>query len=379
MGENNLFIADEKNSVLLELVRSAVLNEEPVISDETIIDWDEIRGLASQQGLLAWVVDAMCKLPICKQPSRFQRISLQLSAQEIWNRYDKQKKVLLQMIEMCRQNGMRLLLLKGIGLSELYPKPASRPSGDIDVYFFDDYEKGNELFNQGDFVFGGKHAEFIFEGIHVENHVTMINTQTKKQRKIEQYIENGLGKVMESKDGYYTLPLMENLVYLLMHTLSHMNSSFTLPYRNIFDFALFIHRNRASISPKDCQDVMKRLRLDKSFELVLYLSEWMSGLSFGEYHLNNISKKDVDKAKWLVVGHIAKPDPSQSMLYVKQFIIRRKYDCQIHWLYKYLPKSPIERFRSSFHKEMAVLFRKMLHIPQAIPVSDFFHIRKSNR
>lgn len=358
---------------MFAIVRAAVLNIPLQLQENDHVNWDQIRVKAAEQGILAWIWDGISSLSVEIQPSRFQRISFDLSAREIWNRYGQQKGVLMHMVEICRQNNMKLLLLKGIGLSELYPKPESRPSGDIDVFFFDKYEKGNELFNQGDFHFGGKHAEFTFEGVHIENHLTMINTQTKKQRRVEHYIERGLGNVVETADGYYTLPLMENLVYLLMHTLGHLNSAFVLPYRNIFDFALFLHKNRSSIPPEDCKNTMRKLKLGKSFELILYLSEWISSLSFQEYHSLNIPSRDVERAKRLVVERESKMDLPLSMLYIKQFVLRRKYDCKRHWLYKYLPRTYAERFRYAFNIEKSILFRKLFRVPSHVTVKDYLH------
>ena len=105
------------------------------------------------------------------------------------------------MVEVCRQNGIRLLLMKGHGLSELYPKPQSRPSGDIDIYLFDDYEKGNFLFGDGVNSFNKKHASYDYHGVHIENHKMPLDTDTKLEREIGAYLQSDIGNVCLSTTG----------------------------------------------------------------------------------------------------------------------------------------------------------------------------------
>ena len=112
-----------QTEVLLELLRAAVLDQQPSIPKEVVIDWDALMDNASSHNVLAWVWDSVCKLPVEQQPPRQQRINWGLSAQEIWDAYFYQKKVLNEMLVACQKNNIRLLLLKGIGVSAIYPKP----------------------------------------------------------------------------------------------------------------------------------------------------------------------------------------------------------------------------------------------------------------
>lgn len=367
----------QDREIVFELLRSSVLGITPKIPTDAAIDWGKIISHSSEQGILSWVWDGIMKLPQEIQPSRFQKIGTELSVQKMLQRYDMQAAVLRKMIDVCEQYDVKLLLLKGIGLSKLYPNPRLRPSGDIDVYLGSDYKKGNELFCQEDYKFGGKHAEFTYEGVHIENHLTIINTITKKQRAIEHFIESDIDKAQKSADGYYVLEPMRNMVYLLVHTLGHMKSAFVVPYRNIVDFAMFLNENKSDLPPKECHDVLVTLGLQKSFELLLHLSEWILGINMAEYHQESIPLKDIDKAKKLLGDKLAKPEIPQSMPYLKQFVIRRRYENETHWMDKYLLKSGMDRFRSAFHIECAIIYRKLFHIPEDMLVADFFEKKKS--
>lgn len=363
---------------MLEFVRASVLEREPKIPIESIIDWDGLMDVSSKQGLLAWVWDGICKLPIQQQPPRQQRINWELSSQEISNRYDYHYSILKKMVYICNQNNIRLLLLKGIGLSELYPYPQLRPSGDIDVYFFDDFEKGNELFCQRDFLFGGKHAEFTYEGVHVENHLTFINTLTKQQIRAEKYIEDTLIEAQCSSGGYYILSPKGNIVYLLMHSLSHMDSIYILPFRNIFDFGMYMDAHRKALSPDVCIEIMQKLGLIKSFELFMYLVEWTVGIPFNEYHIGMIPKSDIEKAKEMLTFKDAKIRLPKSIPFIKREWLLLKRTYRIRWLFKYLPKDAKEHIKSEIRQEVSILIRKVFHVSDRMRIKDFICSKMKN-
>lgn len=282
------------NQILLELLRSAVLDRDPNLPKDVVVNWDELMDISSRHGVLAWVWDGICKLPVGQQPPRQQRINWALSAQEIWNRYHKQKTVLSEMVEVCNKNDMRLLLLKGIGLSELYPKPESRPSGDIDFFLFGDYEKGNRLFSEGkSFHETDLHSELTYHGIAIENHKTIVYPNSKVKRAVSEYLLANLDKVELSPKGYYELSPLQNLPYLMMHSLNHVNygnGASLLPIRHIIDLGIYL-KNHQSILPQSIVfQLMDRLGLFKSFQLIVQLSESILDIDLHEYKYRSFSQ-----------------------------------------------------------------------------------------
>ncbi len=245
--------------------------------------------LSKNQGLIAWVWDGICRLPVEQQPPRQYRINWGMSAQEIWDRYELQKSVLSEMVVICNQNHMRLLLMKGVGLSELYPKPQSRPSGDIDIYLFDDYEKGNTLFGDGVNCFYNKHASYDYHGVHIENHITPLDTDTTFEREIGSYLQTEIGNISLTSDGFYVFSPIANLVYLVTHSLHHFNPNQAVPLRNIIDVIWFIWTYKEELSPSHCYQVMSKLGLDSTFELFLIMGEMVLGINMHEYHSGIVS------------------------------------------------------------------------------------------
>ena len=332
--------------VMMELVRGAVLGNRPQLQEGISIDWDLLMDVASEQSVIPWVWDGINKLPKEQHPSRLHKINWGLSAQEAEYRYHQQKDVLSQMINICNQNGMRLLLLKGIGLSELYPKPSLRTCNDIDIFLFDDYEKGNLLFCNGDYTFGegDKHANFKYKGITVENHLTIINTNTRQQRLAESYIESTLHEVELTKDGYYILPPIGNLVFLLMHFLSHMESPIYPTIRNIVDFSMVLLKNGSRINPNECKRVLHHLKISKPFELLLSMSEHVLGVDFKDYHEGVIPKQDVRKAFNMIAERDASIEVPYELPLFKQIKKRKEYYRRMKWKYNYIPFSHLNSF-----------------------------------
>ncbi|MCQ2281533.1 MAG: nucleotidyltransferase family protein [Bacteroidales bacterium] len=278
--------------VMLEFVRAAVFDRVPIIPEGYEIDWDKLQEISSEQGVLAWVWDGICKLPKEEQPPRIVRINFGMSAQEIWDRSKKQENVLAEMVATCRANDIRMLLLKGYGLARLYPKPESRPSGDIDFYLFEDYQKGNDLFSGENSKKSNKHSENDYQGVHVENHFSMLDTDNRYRKRIEKYLEISLNKAYLTSYGYYLLEPTSNLLYLLAHSIRHFEHSQIIPIRNIIDISFFIEKNKSQINPIEFKRLAEKFGIQKIFDLFLAISENLMHFDFADYR--TYSTKNID-------------------------------------------------------------------------------------
>lgn len=354
---------NQSTKIMLEFTQAAVLNRSPIINDWELIDWDTLFDESQNHGLTTWVWEGISMLPLEKQPSRQQRISWALSAQEVIDNYYSNKKVLSDLIDLCNKNQIKLMVLKGFGLSRIYPKPQLRAFGDIDVFVFDDYEKLNRILGTGDETSDGKHSEIMFEGLEIENHKTIIYTHTRKYKKANRFIESTLTNVNITEDGYYVLSDESNLVFLLMHSLTHFNSVCFVSIRNILDFAMFICVNQNKLDPAHCKQIMKKLELLKSFELFINLSEWVLGISFSEYHFCHIPQKDITRSYKMIEDKEILNIPSYDLPFFTQLKIRWKDYRKNGWKYKYLPTSKIQRIHSHLILQSNLFVKFLFDIP----------------
>lgn len=364
MGENNSIEHNPLMGVMLELTRASVFEREPVLPEGVAVDWDRLLDMTQEQGLTAWVWDGICKLPASQQPPRQDRINWGLSAQEVTDGYDHYRQVLSDLIALCQKNGIQLLLLKGFGLAELYPNPRLRSFGDIDVYAFGDFEKLNALLGGSNRTSNSMHSELTLEGVMVENHKFVTPTYTRKYRLANRYIMSSLPEAVPMEGGYSILCAEANLVYLLMHSLTHMNldSSHFLPMRNVLDMSVFLDCNRSKLEPQHCKALLERLKLLEPFELMVGMCEWVSGLKFADYHFCRIPQADKERARQMLEtkGGTAIP---YTLPYMAQLRVRWEAYRSNGWRYKYMPTCKLRRIAYHCRVLANILIKAALRIP----------------
>lgn len=348
--------------ILLNLLRLGISDITFSYPENDAMDWDNLLDNSAKQGVMGWVWEGINKLPKECRPPRQQMINWGLSVDSLVKDYTRQRDVLLKLVHVCESNSMRVLLLKGHGLSVLYPKPEYRFSSDIDIYLFSDYEKGNLVLANNKYQFGGRHSMFTFEGESVENHITFIHTTTRIQKKIERYLESTLNNAHRTDYGYYELEPMAYLVFLLMHSLSHMDSVNVISLKNILDFYMFLKASRNVIPPQEFSEKLKELFIADAFELMLCLSEWISGNIFDDYHFCNIPLEDVERAKNIIIGRTALPVYSPQMKQRERVKIRISRHNEMKWFYRYSPRKINDRIIAGVRQEISLSVQYLLKI-----------------
>lgn len=348
-----------QDELLLHLIRLGVLNKTFALPYEQSVDWDAMMDQAAEHGVIGFVWDAINKLQTDQKPPRQQMINWGLSAEEVEEAYRQKEKSLLKLVELCRANSIRVLLLKGHGLSRLYPSPEHRYSSDIDIYLFGDYKKGNTVLANDQYQFGGRHSMFMFEGTNVENHVTLIHTTTSIQKKIERYLESTMDNALLTEYGYYVLSPIPNLVFLLMHSLSHMDSRDVISLKNIIDFHIFFSAHRSDIRPKELFSLLEELKMTEAFELMLQLCEWLSGDSVAEYHFCKIPSEDVDRAMSIIMKRQALPFYTPQMNMVERLSARYRRHKQMKWFYRYSPRKLNDRIMAGVRNEVSLGIQRL--------------------
>ena len=333
--------------LMIEFVRAAVLKREPIIPKDVAIDWEKMMDMALEHGILGWVYDGMCMMQACDRIPRQQRINWGLSADEQSARYHRQKNELSRMLSICNNNEIKLLLLKGICLSEYYPKPDSRSSSDIDIFLFGEYEKGNRLLFDGDVRLAEKHYVYYKDGIQIENHIWLIDMGTPLQRRVEAYLESTIDSSIKTEEGYYVLSPVNQVLYLLMHLLAHLNNPQNDPIkiRSIIDFGIVLKTINVDIID-ELKSIIVKFNLSRSYMLFVELAECILSIDLSKYKFFQFESKDVPAALQLIIDdNLRHPTFIQSPKY-KELFKRWTHYKQIRWRYKYLPT--MERKRIHF-------------------------------
>ena len=230
---------------LLALIREYYIHNDhdnnQVIQIES---WAEVMELASKHGVVGLCLESLENLPKESRPAKDTLLNLIGITTQLEAQYNLQLKVLRKLSDYFHNNGITPILLKGYSLSLNYPVPNHRPSGDIDL-FLSDGRRADELIKAlGIEVKQNeeKHSTFSVNGIHVENHATVIcELEHKSLSGVEQFLENELKEhsVFDDVSGCYLPSAMFNAVYLPLHLGGHFVFG-GANLRQILDYGLMV-------------------------------------------------------------------------------------------------------------------------------------------
>lgn len=364
-----------QNQYLLELLRAGVFCQPPRDISYDDVDWDGLLDIASKHGLIAWVWRGISMLPKEKRPSRIQMISWELSAEHVWAEYNRQKTALNELLLAFGQMNVKVLLLKGIGLSTIYKEPESRPTGDLDIYLFENYKLGNDLLADYLTQKNVKHSEFDYKGVHVENHQTFLDDDTSLRRTINNYLEQSLSEAICTSEGYYVLEHKANLVFLAMHTMIHLVNESDISMRRLLDVPMFLLANKEDLPPETVYHEMSRLGIGHYFELLVYLGEWILNIDLSLYHRNLLSKSDLESAKKMLVFHEYVEEIPSDSTFVEQLRLRILQQKQQKWKYHFENVSRIKRLRLFLWTQLNVMLKHIIGVPEDVLIKNALEVK----
>lgn len=291
---------------LLSIVRSAAGTggtHGPVLLSSR--QWKRLFQLSVSQNLAALVYGELSRLG--HDMPEFLEKSWKEYADFCYAKFDAQLMALTHLSQFLESNGIRVMVLKGLGLALLYPEPQCRECSDIDIYCFGEYGRVNELLLKSGLVTvieeeGDKHCSFSFDGINVENHsyfceyVNSANITVGNE--LLRLSETDVRTDSRLPGILFPGPQMGAL-HLTMHTISHMAwSGITL--RQILDLGLYFNRNKDAFDHDSVIGLWNRTGIaDAAFSLCT-LSEALFGIDTGM--VGGMNAKNGETAEVILKG-----------------------------------------------------------------------------
>ena len=163
------------------------------------------------------------------------------------NCYQKHKELIKKLARFYADNGIRLMVLKGYGLSLLWPNPKHRPVGDIDTYNFGLHVLADKIMHEklGIPIENNHHKHSVFSicGVTVENHYSFLNVHGHRSTaEIENILEEDVtGEYVKDTDlqNVYYPSMRFNSLYLLRHSAEHF-ASVNINLRQVLDWGFFV-------------------------------------------------------------------------------------------------------------------------------------------
>lgn len=263
------------NELYFGLLRSGLHPTTPYLPAEPIGEqtWQVLYRLAVRQGTTAIVLDGIEALPAAQRPSREVRIGWAVQAEAIEKRYRKQREAARRAAALLAENDIRMLVLKGIGLSDNYPVPEHRECGDIDLHLFGAHEAGNRILRKAgakvvDEV--PKHTGLVWHGVHFENHRHFLNISRNQQ---EHELDALLRDILQregpagSPDGWFTPSATFDAIYLVRHAALHFLKE-GISARHLCDWSCFLERQGKAIDRALFEATLKRYRMERFARLL---------------------------------------------------------------------------------------------------------------
>ncbi len=315
-------------------ILSLLSNDKFPLVDLHIASLDGLYFCASEQGVLAVVWDSISHYESDKVRSVFLsdrslKIRWAINVEHIEQKYAKQKAAIVAMAHFFASHGIRMMILKGYGLSLNYPIPEHRPCGDIDIWLFGvetDPAGKSHIVNvqtKADDLLRNElkikidedehhHTVFYFDGVMVENHYDFLNIHAHaSNRVIEKRLQSLVREEMESVtvDGETVyLPSADfNALFLLRHAAAHFAAE-NIGLRHLLDWKYFVERNSASVDWVSLETFAKELNMHKFLHCLNGICIDYLGMSDG---LLPSFERDVNLEK-RVLAEIFEPEFSEA-------------------------------------------------------------------
>ncbi len=250
-------------------------------------EWEQLYKMSVEQAVLAIAFDGVMRLPDHLQPGLDNRVQWGFNVGNIEQIYSRQLNAARKLSELFGAEGIRTMIMKGLSVARYYPKPSHRQFGDIDIYLFGDYARGNEIIaangsavRQSFFV----HSEFRIGGVNVENHEKFVNDRVNRtgayiQRELERIAPTGLRPLGEV-DGAYSPSAEFDALFLTRHATWHYARE-CITIRDLCDWAIFLHSEVANMDTGYVMRALKQSGLDRYASIVTGICRKYLGLKEG--------------------------------------------------------------------------------------------------
>ena len=251
-------ILERPVQMLLSLLEASLHQrdaEKDCFRHSTATEWLQCYRMAVRQGVPALAWDAVERLPEDCSPPLDVKLSWALLEEKQLEKYRKHCLVASELTQLYAQHGIATVVLKGIGLSRLYPVPAHREGSDIDIYTYsaeksrmtDDEANNlaNELTEQLgaeiDYSYIKVHSSFCYKGVRFENHRRFMNFDTfTKIAEVESWLKEHLSpRVVSLLDGNCTISVPSTAfdrVFVALHAAHHYGNGLSM--RHLCDWAI---------------------------------------------------------------------------------------------------------------------------------------------
>ncbi len=242
-------------AIIYRLIRYALWGDSKAVADTDLFEslseeqWLAVHSLALQSGVAAIVLDALNDAEV--SIPRAIKMRFISSTHSIEVEYEAKFKAARYLASILEKEGIPMMILKGIGLSMLYPTPNHRPCSDIDIYLFGKQHEADEMLRNNYKIDVDEthhhHTVFHIGNIMVENHYDFIEKHSRHSKaRVEAYIrryaeqEQPIERQLAGQRIYIPSPNM-NAMFVAIHAAEHFAAE-GISLRHLTDWALLLDK-----------------------------------------------------------------------------------------------------------------------------------------
>ena len=270
----------EKEQQILVSLLSLGLGNKECCEIPVQMDWEQVMLLSQMHGVESIVLDGIersrkndgrGKIQI-PQEILLQWIGVASQQEQI---YQKQKTLIKELADFYAKYSIRMMVLKGWGLSLNYPKPEHRNCSDLDIYLFGEQKKADKLLHDelGIEIDNSHHHHSVFnyKGLSVENHYDFLNVYSHlSSRKIEKRLKDFANTNLTNNTNIYLPSADFNVLFILRHTAAHFAGS-AMNIRQILDWGLFVKRYHNVIDWDSLLPFIKEMNMHQFYDAQNYI------------------------------------------------------------------------------------------------------------
>lgn len=333
---------NQSDNLFLSLVRCTVSGYSPDTFAFSGKDWTRIIKMSNMQGVSALVADGL-QVYLKSNPNnnpfanetaaeKLKRIQWLGSVVAYERIYAKHEKAMAELAQLYAPKGIRMMVLKGYGLSLDWPVPNHRPVGDLDIYNFGKWHEADALVAKtcGVRVDDGHehHTIFNYKEVSVENHYDFINTKAHRDApKIEARLKALADKdyrEIEVEGAKIYLPLSDfNAIFLMRHMGQHFAGEH-LNLRQVLDWGFFVRAHHKEVDWNATIDFLKEIGIYTFFNQINAIC--VDYLGFSESCFHTIERdKDLEERILMDILHpeFAVEKPASGLIPILTFKFRR--------------------------------------------------------
>lgn len=298
--------------IIIELCAQVLFNDETWASDYQLPelsaeDWDNLLSTASMHGVLPVVMHLIEGRKVENQDVKKVVLKWYVLAQSNKQRYQIRLQTIRELAEMFAEEGLDMMVFKGVALAQLYPNPEWRVFSDIDYFLFGKSEHGNEAMKHYGIInsaYYHHHTQASLNGVLLENHYDFVE---RLNHRLNLVLDDELKKMAQEEgrsmkatflDDFFTnvymmTPTM-NAVFLMRHMSAHFVSE-SIPLRMMYDWILFLRYHAKDVDWKRVIPLYEKSGMTEFVGIIAELIRQHFHIEFPDVPIVPVANERTDK------------------------------------------------------------------------------------